>query len=357
MVELAPHSWRLPPQYRAESCVRQLAHNGCLACPLSEAHSKQHLHQNQTRENCMRAIHSAAKTVLHVPLGIAATSMGMATSVVIAVSSPHPSPKPEGWTAVEVTPKIVESISVDTIATAMVSLSLVEEEKPKEVYRPETPVLESQPIDTAAEAKTYLAETADPGGTMVMLGREKSVECFHPQFAMNLAAAIRDAREQGFRDAGVLSGCRPPRLGIGGFKDKKNSLHGVGLAADINGIGSPCSEKAKRFHAIAAAHGVLGVYGPCNQAEWNHVQGTAVKIAPEELRETYTAEGDIASDLQGLWSAEIAIVLDAAMPVALLQETAERPHAAKPNHSSKRGVKRYGVARHERGHRRARRHT
>jgi hypothetical protein len=197
---------------------------------------------------------------------------------------------------------------------------------------------------------------------MSMLGREKSLACMHPQFAINLAATIRDAREHGLPEAGVLSGCRPPRLGVGGFKDKRNSLHGVGLAADISGIGRPCSAKAKRFHAIAASHGVLGVYGPCNRAEWNHVQGTAVKMNPPDLRATFTPKGDIDPDLQRMWSLESAIVFDVAMPVAPLPETAEPASVSKRKRSAKRRVKRRGFKRrhfahYEHRHRSGRAHS
>jgi hypothetical protein len=184
-----------------------------------------------------------------------------------------------------------------------------------------------------------------------MLGRAKSVECFHPQFAMNLAAAIRDARKQGFPNAGVLSGCRPPKLGIGGFADKKNSLHGVGLAADITGIGAPCSTQARRFHEIAATHGVLGVYGPCNRAEWNHMQGTAIKMTTPALRASFTPDGGIAPDLERLWAIEEAVVVDTAASASVL--LASLPVSATPRRSAKRA---HASHRHA-SHSRAKRHS
>jgi hypothetical protein len=333
----------------------------------------------------MRAIHSATKAVLHVPLGIAATSIGMAASVVIAASSPHPATQSEPQiTAREITPKTVESIPAETIADTLANLSLPKGDRLKDAVRPVTPPetdevdvpadserarpteteqldakdSEAEPIDTAADARAYLAKTALPGGTMVMLGREKSVECFNPQFAINLAATIRDARKHGFSDASVLSGCRPPRLGIGGFKDKKNSLHGVGLAADLHGVGTPCSESAKRFHAIAASHGVLGVYGHCNRAEWNHFQGTAIKMTSPELRESFTAAGDIAPNLERLWLVEAPVVFDVAMPVSLGSVVADnsrwsgRSHVSGRSHGSGRAhfSRRHGKKRHLAGH-------
>jgi hypothetical protein len=286
---------------------------------------------------------------LHVPLSIAVTGIGMATSVAIAVSSPHQAPKQDGWTGLDPAPATL-AIPTETVARANAEFSLALQDRPAEVAS--LLADEVRPVESAASAKAYLAETAGPGGTIVMLGREKSVECFHPQFAINLAAAIRDAREQGFQEVGVLSGCRPPRLGIGGFADKKNSLHGVGLAADIHGIGAPCSEQVKRFHAIAAARGVLGVYGPCNRAEWNHVQGTAIKMTTPELRDTFTAKGDIAPDLQHLWQVAKAVVLDPAKPLeplaAAFQAAFElRPHAKRVRGHHRR-VKNLGIASRQR---------
>lgn len=270
----------------------------------------------------MRAILATLKPVLHVPLGIAAMIAAMAGSIAIALASPYPAP-PARWMVVEAMPKIVvDSVPAQEIETPVVSSLLIGEEEPQDVKPFEAPAAEAESIDAVAEAKAYLADTAYPGGTITMLGREKAIACFHPQFALNLAATIRDAREQGLTDAAVLSGCRPPRLGIGGFKDKKNSLHGVGLAADINGIGSPCSAEAKQFHEIAASHGVAGVYGPCNRAEWNHVQGTEIKMTTPALRETFTKEGDIAPDLQQLWAAESPVVLAVATPVTPLAASA-----------------------------------
>jgi hypothetical protein len=185
---------------------------------------------------------------------------------------------------------------------------------------------------------------------MTLLGREKSVECFHPQFALNLAATIRAARKEGFDEASVFSGCRPPRLGIGGFKDKKNSLHGVGLAADINGIGGPCSDKAKRFHEIAAAHGVFGAYGPCNRAEWNHVQGAEIKMTTPKLRATFTPKGDISPDLEEMWNAESDVVLDVAKPVAAPASTVGRGSGERVE-AANRNKRRHHHHRHHRRHR------
>jgi hypothetical protein len=303
-------------------------------------------------EICMRAILATMKPVLHVPLGIAATAVAMVASIAIAVSSPYPKPEPR-WMMVEAMPKIVvESISIKLPDQPVIDhFSPAIEEQPRQVH-PVTDIPEAKAIDAVAEAKAYLAETAHPGGTMTVLGREKAIECFHPQFALNLAATIRDARENGLPDAAVSSGCRPPRLGVGGFADKKSSLHGVGLAADIDGIGRPCSADAKRFHKIAAAHGVFGAYGPCNRAEWNHVQGTEIKMTTPSLRATFTPKGEICPDLKKLWSIASSIVLAVAKPITALVESAESHHSSKRKRSAKRhrGKHRKVADQHRRRH-------
>src|SRR5262249_41687454 len=84
------------------------------------------------------------------------------------------------------------------------------------------------------------------------------------------------------------------------------------------------------FHAIAASHGVAGVYGPCNSAEWNHMQGAKIKMTTPELRATFTSKGDIAPDLPQMWKTESSVVLDVAKPVASPGATERRgsPEAA-----------------------------
>lgn len=211
------------------------------------------------------------------------------------------------------------------------------------------------PVDPVVTARAYLIRTAFPGGTMTMLGRDKSIGCFHPAFARNLAAAVADARTHGLPDAGVLSGCRPPALGVGGFADKFNSLHAYGLAADMHGIGSPGSETAKRWHRIAAQHGVACVYGPYNRAEWNHCQGTRTKVAPGFLRKTITAKGP--SSLERMWSAAQGIVLAAAGtldPVKVASATPDSKPTVKvaKRHKAKAHRTRMVRRHHHRRHRR-----
>jgi hypothetical protein len=163
-----------------------------------------------------------------------------------------------------------------------------------------------------AEARAYLVETASPGFTMSKQGPELAIERLHPEFAIRLANAIREARDSGLPSVGVFSAYRPPAFGIGGFSDKFNSLHSYGLAADMAGIGGPGSVQAQRWHQIAARNGVICPYGPFNAAEWNHCQPTGLKIivAENPLRHTITAAGPVS--LEGMFEVGTAIIAQTA---------------------------------------------
>jgi hypothetical protein len=165
-----------------------------------------------------------------------------------------------------------------------------------------------RPSSEIAEARAYLLETASPGFTMSKQGPELAIERLHPEFAMRLANAIREAREQGLPSVGVFSAYRPPAFGIGGFSDKFNSLHAYGLAVDMAGIGGPGSEETRHWHQIAAKNGVICPYGPFNRAEWNHCQPTGLKVivAQSPLRHTITAAGPV--DLEGMFEVGTAII-------------------------------------------------
>lgn len=169
-----------------------------------------------------------------------------------------------------------------------------------EYQPPAAPVI---PVTVTPLPRDVLVSTSReiPGNTIAMLGKQKAFACFHPDFVKKLAGAIQEARSSGLPGAGVFSACRPPALGIGGFRDKFNSLHAYGLAADMAGIGGPGSADAKKWHAIAKRHGIACIYGPHNNAEWNHCQGTPLHVAPQALRRTITAEGP--RDIEKTWDA------------------------------------------------------
>ena len=169
-------------------------------------------------------------------------------------------------------------------------------------------VSEDKISEETAEARVYLIETAKPGGTMTRQGPELAIGRLHPEFAVRLASALREARNAGLPSAGIFSAYRPPAFGVGGFRDKFHSLHTYGLAVDMHGIGRPGSPEAQRWHEIAAKHGVVCPYGSSNRAEWNHCQPTSLKMVSVEnpLRETVSAHGPL--DLVTMFEAGNAVI-------------------------------------------------
>jgi hypothetical protein len=176
-----------------------------------------------------------------------------------------------------------------------------------------------------AQVRAYLVETASPGYTMTLQGAELAIGRLHPEFAIRLEHAIREARSEGLAFAGVFSAYRPPAFGVGGFSDKFNSLHTYGLAVDMRGIGSPGSPEAQLWHRIAAKNGVVCPYGPRDRAEWNHCQPTSVKmiLAENPLRETVTAAGPF--DLETMFEAGNPMIEDVASAAESLSRAVPTP--------------------------------
>ena len=179
--------------------------------------------------------------------------------------------------------------------------------------------------DEVAEARAYLVETASPGYTMTLQGAELAIGRLHPEFAVRLERAIREARSAGLISASVFSAYRPPAFGVGGFSDKFNSLHTYGLAVDMRGIGSPGSPEAQLWHWIAAKNGVVCPYGPRDRAEWNHCQPTSVKIilAQNPLRETVTSAGPL--NVENMFEAGNRLIEDVASTADSLSRAAPTP--------------------------------
>src|ERR1700730_1484766 len=178
------------------------------------------------------------------------------------------------------------------VSPASASLPAVLEERSIEMLKPKSAV---------EEAKAYLIETATPGYTMDRQGVPVAIGRLHPDFILQLAAAVHRAREGGMTNAGVYSAYRPPVFGVGGFSDKFNSLHSYGLAADMTGIGEAGSRLAKLWQGIVRRVGLFLPYGPDNRAEFNHTQLVPTKKAPAFLRKTITASAP--KDLQQMWLA------------------------------------------------------
>jgi len=183
----------------------------------------------------------------------------------------------------------------------------------------------SRTPEEVAEARAYLVETASPGYTMTLQGPDLAIGRLHPEFAVRLEHAIREARSAGLPFAAVFSAYRPPAFGVGGFSDKFNSLHTYGLAVDMRGIGSPGSPEAQVWHQIAARNGVVCPYGPRDRAEWNHCQPTSVKmiLAANPLRETVTPTGP--SDLESMFEAGDPMIVDMASAAQSLAKAAPTP--------------------------------
>jgi len=176
-----------------------------------------------------------------------------------------------------------------------------------------------------AQARAYLVETASPGYTMTLQGPEVAIGRLHPEFAVRLEHAIREARSAGLPSASVFSAYRPPAFGVGGFSNKFNSLHTYGLAVDMRGIGEPGSAEAELWHRIAARNGVVCPYGPRDRAEWNHCQPTSVKmiVARNPLRETVSSAGPY--DLESMFEAGNAMIEDMASAADSLWRAAPTP--------------------------------
>jgi hypothetical protein len=195
----------------------------------------------------------------------------------------------------------------------------------------EAPCSETSSDDTPktlaelAEARAYLVETASPGYTMTLQGPEVAIGRLHPEFAVRLEHAIREARSAGLPSASVFSAYRPPAFGVGGFSNKFNSLHTYGLAVDMRGIGEPGSAEAELWHRIAAKNGVVCPYGPRDRAEWNHCQPTSVKmiVAQNPLRETVSSVGPY--DLDSMFEAGNAMIIDMASAADSLSRAAPTP--------------------------------
>src|SRR6266487_2207747 len=61
-----------------------------------------------------------------------------------------------------------------------------------------------------AEARSYLIQTASPSYTMAKQGVELAIERLHPQFAIRLTKALREARDYGLVTV-IFSAYRPAR--------------------------------------------------------------------------------------------------------------------------------------------------
>jgi hypothetical protein len=179
--------------------------------------------------------------------------------------------------------------------------------------------------DEIAQARAYLVETASPGYTMTLQDPEVAIGRLHPEFAVRLEHAIREARSAGLPFASIFSAYRPPAFGVGGFSDKFNSLHTYGLAVDMRGIGAPGSPEAQLWHEIAAKNGVVCPYGPRDRAEWNHCQPTSSRMVTRDnpLRETVSSAGPL--DLESMFEVGNVMIEDMASAAISVSKAAPPP--------------------------------
>lgn len=94
------------------------------------------------------------------------------------------------------------------------------------------------------------------------------------------------------------------------------------------------------------------------------MQGTEIKMTTPALRATFTPNGDIAPDLQQMWSIASSVVLAIAKPIVSLMASSERQHehGGERTHADRDHADNDRAARHRkhahphRGHRMAGRH-
>jgi hypothetical protein len=133
----------------------------------------------------------------------------------------------------------------------------------------------------------------------------------HPEFATRLAAAIQEARQAGL-PVGLESGFRTDDTTGSAYDASGMSLHGKGVAADVNGIGAYGSPQAAQWAAIAERHGLynpyLGAAGASNSIdayrsakEYNHWQLVPYKL--EDRPDVQKAIQAAGGDMSKVWDA------------------------------------------------------
>lgn len=129
--------------------------------------------------------------------------------------------------------------------------------------------------DGLADARAYLNSVSSHQS------RVGDTSNLHPQFALRLANAIKQARAGGL-NVGLESGYRTDDTTGSSYDASGMSLHGKGAAGDVSGIGTPGSPQANQWAAIATQNGLFNPYtggaggGSLNsyraQKEFNHWQ-------------------------------------------------------------------------------------
>ena len=133
--------------------------------------------------------------------------------------------------------------------------------------------------------------------------RPGDTDYLHPEFTKRLSAAIKDAREHGLPNVGLLSRYRSPGQTGSKYDAEGKSDHSYGTGADISGIGAAGSKESLLWNKIAEQHGIHGVYGPNNPREFNHYQLTNSKLEQDPERMKRLQEALPSRDLNKIWEA------------------------------------------------------
>lgn len=144
------------------------------------------------------------------------------------------------------------------------------------------------------EARAYLSSLSSH---VFRLG---DTSFLHPDFAVNMANAVQQARSQGL-PVTVQSGYRTNDTTGSGYDASGLSMHGYGAAIDVGGIGGPGSPQAQQWAKIAASNGVYNPYGVNDPKEYNHWQLTpwTLESRPDVQQSIVNAHGDIGK----IWNA------------------------------------------------------
>jgi hypothetical protein len=130
--------------------------------------------------------------------------------------------------------------------------------------------------------------------------RKGDTSFLHPDFALKMANAIKQARDAGL-PVTLQSGYRSPTTTGSAYDAAGYSLHGYGAATDIGGIGGAGSPQAKQWAAIAQANGIYNPYGVSNPKEYNHWQLVPWKL--EDRPDIQKSLADAGGDAGKIWNA------------------------------------------------------
>jgi hypothetical protein len=175
------------------------------------------------------------------------------------------------------------------------------------------------PFTDPDQARAYLNGLSAHGS------RQGDTSFLHPDYAVRMANAIKQARAAGL-PVTLQSGFRTPDVTGSGYDSAGYSLHGYGASGDVGGIGGAGSPQAQKWAKIAQSNGLSNPYGVGNPQEYNHWQLVPWKLEsrPDIQAKLIAAKGDGPT----IWNAISPISAGSAMAKA--KKTATEP-ADDPN--------------------------